>query len=130
MSRIDDAIRQIENQQTKIKTESAPWYVGEQLKEIASESEQIGDLLACDLTNPDMDIVHAEMQIKSYADKFHKKNGGNCAFVPPNTADGILRKFYGLPAKSSPAAKAASAPTAGPTVPDRLNLDSFFEIGG
>lgn len=90
--------------QQKGKENTAPWMVGEQLKDICRSDPKCAELVDQDLDNASMSIVEAEKKIKVWADK-HKKNG--CAVVPPNVADKIIREFYGLPAagekKESPA---------------------------
>ena len=83
----------IDNQRNG-KEDSPVWTVGEQLLDMAAESEQNLELLKRDLKVPEMDLVHAEQEIKAWADK--QKKVGNCVCVPPKVADGILRKFYGL----------------------------------
>lgn len=81
--------------QQKGRENTAPWMVGEQLKDICRSDPKCAELVAQDLDNASMSIVEAEKKIKAWADK-HKKNG--CAVVPPNVADKIIREFYGLPA--------------------------------
>ena len=92
MSNYDIVAAEIERQQ-KGKEGTAPWMVGEQLKEIARREPVSAELLAKDLAVEAMSIVAAEKKIKAYADK-HKT--GNFACVPPKVAEDILRKFYGL----------------------------------
>jgi hypothetical protein len=70
------------------------YYAGEQLKEICKGSERIAEIVYTDLQNPDMSIQKAEAQIKKYADDNHK--GARSFCVPPDVAEGILRKFYGI----------------------------------
>ena len=43
-----------------------------------------------------MGIADCEQRIKAWADE-HKKSG-SCVCVPPDTAEQIIRKFYGIPA--------------------------------
>lgn len=87
-------IEKIEAQQKGIEN-TAPWMVGEQLKEICRNEPESAELLEKDLDVPSMSIKIAEKQIKAWADK--QKRNGNCVCVPPNVAAEILRKFYGLP---------------------------------
>lgn len=87
------AIEKIEKQQ-KGKEGSAVFYVGEQLKDICRESEYNADIVSTDLDNSEMSIVKCEKKIADYASK-HKN--GNCGCCPPQVADGIIRKFYGIP---------------------------------
>ena len=90
----EEAIKRIEEQQAKLKEGSAPWVVGEQLKDICRREPKSAELIAQDLTNEDMSLEKAEKQIKKWADG-HRT--GNFSCVPPEKADEILRKFYGLP---------------------------------
>ena len=110
---MEDTIRAIEAQQEKAEMFSAPWVVGEQLKDLARENSHNAELLLQDLQNKDMTIFAAEKKIKAYADK-HKK--GSFAFVAPQKAEQILREFYGL------GAAAAQEEPAG----DFLNLADFL----
>ena len=87
------AINKITAQQEKLTKGSAAWVVGEQLKDICRREPAAEELLDRDLDVPEMDLKHAEAKIKAYADK-HKT--GNFAFVAPETAEEILREFYGL----------------------------------
>ena len=87
-----DVFEMIEAQQ-KGKENTAPWMVGEQLKDICRADPSAAAIVAEDLQNPDMSLEKCERQIKAWADK-HKK--GSCAVVPPNVAEEIVRKFYGL----------------------------------
>lgn len=89
---MQEAIRKIEAQQKGIEG-TAPWMVGEQLKDICRREPDSAELITQDLENEGMSLVEAEKKIKAYADQ-HKK--GSFACVTPDVADGILRKFYGL----------------------------------
>lgn len=92
MSVVDDVIKKIAEQQ-KGREGSAAFIVGEQLKEICITYKGAAELVIQDLANEQMSIVEAEKKIKAYADS-HKK--GNFAFVPPNVAEDIICKFYGI----------------------------------
>ena len=87
------AIEKIEVQQ-KGREGTAPWMVGEQLKDMLRAEPWLEDLLDKDLDVKDMSLAAAERKIKAYADG-HKSGGFAC--VTPAVADGILREFYGLP---------------------------------
>lgn len=78
----------------KGKENTAPWMVGEQLKDICRREPECAELVEKDLDVKGMGLEDCEKKIKAYADG-HKK--GNCAVVPPNVAEEIIRKFYGLP---------------------------------
>ena len=97
--------------QQKGRENTAPWMVGEQLKEICRREPLAAELVEKDLDVKEMSLVECEKKIKAYADS-HKK--GSCAVVPPNVAEGIIRKFYGIPeaGKDKPSAAGAAAPLA------------------
>ena len=99
-------VRELIETQQKGRENTAPWMVGEQLKEIAEREPVSAGILLNDLQVKTMSIVEAEKQIKAYADK-HKK--GNCFCVTPIVAEGILREFYGLPKRGGKIAEAKSA---------------------
>lgn len=80
--------------QQKGKEMTSAWMVGEQLKDICRREPACAQTVAEDLANQDMSIDKCEQKIKAYADK-HRK--GNCAVVPPNVTEDIIREFYGLP---------------------------------
>lgn len=93
-----DVIAKIEAQQ-KGRENTGVWMVGEQLKDICRGDPHCSEILAADLENPDMSLEKAERQIKAKADEMKKgMKNASCVCVPPNVAEDILRKFYGLPA--------------------------------
>ena len=73
---------------------TAPWMVGEQLKDICRRKPQYESIIMEDLENPAMGLEECEKQIKAWADK--NKQGRSCVCVPPKVAEEIIRKFYGL----------------------------------
>jgi len=91
---MDKAIKAIEEQQGKVKARSAPWMVGEQLKDMVRREPGIGELIAQDLTAGGMSLTKAEDKIKDFADK-HRVGAFAC--VTPVEAEGILREYFGLP---------------------------------
>lgn len=91
---MSECIAKIEAQQAKLTENSAPWVVGEQLKDICTNS-YCAELVSADVDNADMSLTNCEKKIKAYADK-HKQ--GSFAYVSPKVAEGIIREFYGLPA--------------------------------
>ena len=97
--------------QQKGKEGTAPWMVGEQLKEICSREPGAAELVEKDLDVKEMSLAECEKRIKDWADK-HKK--GMCAVVPPNVAEGIIRKFYGLPEAGNPSVTAAGGGDSAP----------------
>ena len=90
---IDTAIEKIAKQQEG-KENTAAYMVGEQLKGIIRGNDTAAELVIQDLENPDMSLEKCEQKIKEYADKQEKHD--NCVCVPPNVAEGIIRKFYGI----------------------------------
>lgn len=95
----EEAIKRIEEQQAKLKEGSAPWVVGEQLKDICRHEPKSAELIAQDLQVESMSIAEAEKRIKAFSDKNVGKGKFFC--VTPVEADRILREFYGLPAASA-----------------------------
>lgn len=89
---INTVIKQIEVQQ-KGKEDTAPYYVGEQLKDIIRNNPQSAEIVGQDLKIKEMSIVECEKKIKAYADK-HKKN--NFACVTPQQVEKIICEFYGI----------------------------------
>ena len=91
---MDKAMEAIAAQQGKVKARSAPWMVGEQLKDMLRREPGIAELIAQDLTAGGMSLTAAEAKIKAFADK-HRT--GNFACVTPGEAEEILREYFGLP---------------------------------
>ena len=89
-------VEEIGKQQKSFGEYSDAFAVGEQLKEIASESERNAELILTDLGNKEMGIRQAAAKIMAYADELRRKQKGSCVFVSPEKADKILREFYGL----------------------------------
>jgi len=114
MTMLNEALRVIEAQQKEVKEFSAPWMVGEQLKDICRAEPAAAELILQDLSVKEMSITEAEKKIAAFA-KGHKV--GNCGCVTPVQADEILRKFYGLPKRG----ESAHAPE--PARPARKVLD-------
>ncbi len=113
---VNEVIKKIEEQQSKLKPGEIAFYVGEQLKDICRSVPEQAELILHDLDNPDMSIVKAEAKIEKYA-REHKQGKSGCC--PPQEADRILREFYGL------------APASGPSVAkteksEIINLADFF----
>lgn len=119
-------VEEIEKQQKEAEEHGDVFAVGEQLKDIARESEHNADVILADLGNKDMGIKAAAGKIKAYADELHKKQKGNCVFVPPAKADEILRTFYGLEAANGQEAPAENHGGKGGSEDDLIDLDSFF----
>lgn len=107
------AIEKLNAQQARVTPRSAPWMVAEQLKEICRNEPASAEIISQDLENPAMSITVAETKIKDFADK---NKVGNFACVTPVEAEGILRKFYGLPER-------------GAAVPDEVTFDLADLLG-
>ncbi len=102
----NQALERIEAQQKKLKSQNNTYWLGEQLKDICRAEPYAAELVAQDLVNPEMDIVHLEKKIKDYADA-HREGGQAC--VPPQVADRIIREFYGIPVSGETAKPAHAA---------------------
>ena len=97
-------LKLIAEQQTG-KEGTPEWAIGEQLKDIAAESEFNAELLEHDLETGGMKLSDAAAALKKYADEHHGKAREFC--IIPSVADGILREFYGIPkADERPAPRA------------------------
>ena len=117
MSRIEEAMRAIEEQQAQEKGRTAPWMVGEQRRDMLLREPGIAELVYTDLTAGGMSLRGAEAKIKACADK-HRT--GNFACVTPAEAEEILREYFGL-GKAGPA-PAANHPEEGKVI----SLEDFF----
>ena len=91
---IQEAIRKLREQQSKVKERTPQWMVAEQLIDLVRAEPRCAEILAQDLEVEAMSITEAEKKIKAYADG-HRT--GNFACVTPGEAERILREFYGLP---------------------------------
>ena len=112
---IQEAIRKLREQQSRVKERSPQWMVAEQLMDLCRREPESAELIGRDLDNPQMGIVEAERKIKAFADQ-HKT--GNFSCVTPGEAERILREFYGLPS--------ADAPEAGRKKAVVVDLADFF----
>ena len=86
----------IEAQQKGLEGTDA-YMAGQQLKEICRREPECAQLVLTDLDNPDMSLKAAAGKIKEWADARRKETKARCVGVPPDVAEGIIRKFYGLP---------------------------------
>lgn len=112
---LEKALEAIEAQQAKESGRTAPWMVGEQLREICMREPKSAELIAQDLTTGGMSLREAEKKIKAYADK-HRT--GSFACVTPAEAEKIIREYFGLPAAGElPAVKPAKG---------EIDLAEFF----
>ena len=96
------------------------YMAGQQLQDICRREPECAPLVLADLDNPDMSLKAAAGKIKAWADAKQKETKSKCVCVPTDVAEGILRKFYGLPdaGQSQPEPVTEAAPI--------LDLASFF----
>ncbi len=95
---MEKALEMIAAQQAKLEQYSAPWYVGEQLRDIVRNTPGAAELVAQDLTVEGMGLADCEKKIAEFARK-HKSGG--VGFCGPADAGRIIREFYGIPAGQS-----------------------------
>lgn len=88
-------LKELIEKQQKGKKNSPEYMVGMQILDIVGKDESMAEMVAQDLEKPEMNLSAAAAEIKKYADANHGKSSSFC--VPPDVAEGILRKFYGLP---------------------------------
>lgn len=115
----------------KIRAQQGPegtdvWMIGEQLLDIAAREPASAALIEKDLEVAAMSLPEAAKAMKAFADEKKQKVKGNCVCVTPKEADGVLRKFYGLPDAGEmpqpvPAEEVASAKDSGD-----IDLSDFF----
>ena len=102
-----EAVKKIEAQQPK--TPDAVWGVGEQLKDILRGEPGLAEIVCQDLDNKALSLAECERKIKALADKKRKKGAG-VVCVTPMEAEEVIRAFYGLPKRTSPAAFGGTLP--------------------
>lgn len=120
MTVLDNAIQEITAQQAKLNEYSPVFQLGEQLKDIISESPDVAGIVLDDLKQPGMKLSDCEKKIAAFAQSHRHGNAGCC---PPKEADRIIREFYGIPARQ--AAPAVMQP-AMPKQPKKLSLTDFL----
>ena len=94
MSKTFDELCAVIAAQQEGKENTDVFMVGEQLKDIGSESEHNAEILLQDLQIKGMGLADAAARLKKYSDD--NKGQAKCFCISPKVADGILRKFYGL----------------------------------
>lgn len=110
---LQTALNKIDEQQKKFKQGTAPWFVGEQLKDMLREDATGAGIVAMDIDQKGMGLADCEKKIAEFASK---NQTGSVGFCGPADADRIIREFYGLPARSetphpiAPAGTQAAAP--------------------
>lgn len=98
MLKIENALTMINAQQKGTSQCSDIWMVGEQLKEICGKEPESAQRVAEDLEGGALTLKGCAGKIREKADEEHKKSRGNCVCIPPQVAEGIIRKYFGLPA--------------------------------
>lgn len=116
MTELQNALDKITAQQAKHKQGSAPWCVGEQLKDILRAQPEIAELVVHDLDRTGMSLADCEKKIADFAQD-HRQ--GSVGFCGPADADRIIRAFYGLP--EAPAVSFPTSPAA-PAAPKRKTI--------
>lgn len=94
MTDLEKAIEAITQQQGKLQKNSAPFFVGEQLKDILKGTPSAAGIVLQDLKTAGMGIADCEKKIADFASKHRTGSTGCC---PPMKADRIIREFYGIP---------------------------------
>lgn len=123
MTHLQTALDKITAQQATYRHGSAPWCVGEQLKDILRAQPETAELVANDLDQTGMSLDDCEKKIAAFAND-HRQ--GNVGFCGPADADRIIRAFYGLP--EAPAATFPTFPAVPSAAPKRkiIRLADFF----
>ena len=116
MTTLNTALDKIIAQQAKHEQGSAPWCVGEQLKDILRAQPEIAELVVHDLDQVGMSLADCEKKIAAFA---QDRCQGSVGFCGPADADRIIRAFYGLP--EAPAASFPMPPAA-PDAPKRKTI--------
>ena len=97
----------IKVQQEKAGLGAPAYYVGCQLADMLRAEPELIELVEKDIEVSGMGIADCEKKIKELADKKHKENKTNFAFVSPTEAEEVIRKFYGLPERGKDAPSVA-----------------------
>lgn len=125
MTHLQTALDKITTQQSTHKHGSAPWCVGEQLKDILRAQPEIAELVANDLDQTGMSLADCEEKIAAFAND-HRQ--GSVGFCGPADSDRIIRAFYGLPGRSETPSHIAPVGTqaAAPTRRKIIRLEDFL----
>lgn len=121
MTDLENAIQEISAQQAKLNEYSPVFQLGEQLKDIISESPDVAGIVLEDLKQPSMKLADCEKKIAAFAQSHRHGNAGCC---PPKEADRIIREYYGIPARQAAAAPLQFA--APKKQPKKLSLADFL----
>lgn len=112
-------IAKIEAQQ-KGKEGMPEFGIGEQLKDIARAEPASAELIDQDLDKEGMGLEDVAEEFEDYAEDLHKKKKGSCICITPQVAEGLIRKFYGLPERDATPAPVEEKPSG------LLDLESFL----
>lgn len=82
--------------------------IGEQLKEMAAADKKVEELLIQDLQRSGMSLKDAAKELQKHSD--NNRGKASCYCITPNVAEGILRKFYGLPERKENKSPGADTP--------------------
>lgn len=83
------------------------WMVGRQLLDICAAEPGCRDLVEKDLESGGMTLKEAADKLKAKADEIQRQTKSNRICIPPEVAEGIIREYFGLPAKGEVAPAAA-----------------------
>lgn len=114
---LQTALNKIDEQQKKFKQGSAPWCVGEQLKDMLRKNATGAGIVAMDIDQKGMGLADCEKKIAAFAND-HRQ--GSVGFCGPADSDRIIRAFYGLP--EAPAVSHPTPPAASSDAPKRKTI--------
>ena len=106
---------------------TSKWMIGDQLKDILRREPELAYLVEEDLETLSLDGCAEAMRRK--ADELRKELvSGRCVCIPPDVAEGVIRKYFGLPdaGEDVKAAEPAPAPATSDPVAAFLDLEAFF----
>lgn len=114
---LQTALNKINEQQKKFQQGSAPWCVGEQLKDMLRENATGAGIVAMDIDQKGMGLADCEKKIAAFAND-HRQ--GTVGFCGPADSDRIIREFYGL--SEAPAATFPTSPAVPSPAPRRKTI--------
>lgn len=123
---LQTVLNKINEQQKPLQQGSAPWYVGEQLKDILRAQPEAAGLVSADLDQAGMGLADCEKKIAAFA-QAHRQ--GSVGFCGPADSDRIIREFYGLPERGEspvPVIPAGTTAAAAPAKRKTIRLEDFL----
>ena len=120
MADITNLISMIKKQQGE-NHHNPTYMIGMQLIDMAHDDERIIQILVEDLQAESMSLGKCADAMKQHADEIHRKEHGSYVCIPPDEAEKVIRKFYGLPEREAEPAAAAPEPETG-----ILSLEDFL----